>query len=92
MINPKNDKMKKMARLEIGCTSMLFPWEGKKNRMRRDQKWPSFDFPMQMSLGNIVDFQPAVPVFRQPRNAARAIFFEKVEELAGFSRQLPNHS
>jgi hypothetical protein len=31
-------------------------------------------------------------VFRQPRNAARAIFFEKVEELAGFSRQLPNHS
>jgi hypothetical protein len=84
--------MKKMAGLKIRATSMLLPGKGKKKRMGRNQKRAALDFPMQAALGDVVDFQATISVFRQSRNAAAAIFFKKVKELAWFTGHSPNHA
>jgi hypothetical protein len=84
--------MKKMAGLKIRTTSMLLPGKGKKKRMGRNQKRAAFDFPVQAPLGDVVDFQAAISVLRQPRNTATAIFFKKVKELAWFTGHSPNHA
>ncbi|HUE37426.1 MAG TPA: hypothetical protein VMO20_08555 [Candidatus Acidoferrum sp.] len=81
-----------MAWLEIRAAPVPLPWKRKENRAGREQKRTAFDFPMQISLGNIVDFQSPVPVFWQPGNAAAAVFFKKIEELTRLMRQLSDHA
>ena len=45
---------------------------------------------MEKALGNIMDLKAAVLMFRQARNAAAAIFFEKIGAMARFAGKLAN--
>jgi hypothetical protein len=70
---------------------MFLPWKSEKNRMWGNQKRAALDFPVEMALGDIMDFQAAVPMLRQSGNAATAIFFKKIKELTRFTGQSSNH-
>ena len=85
-------EVEKMARLKIHTASMFFPRKREKDRVRWNQKRTSFNFPMEMTFGDVVKFKPAVLMLGQPCDAAVAKFFKKIEELAGLARKLPDHA
>jgi len=90
-LQAKDGEMEKMPRFKIHATPVLFPGKREKNRVRRNQKRASFDFPMEMSLGNVVQFEPAVLMLGQPCDAAAAEFLEQIEKLAWFAGQSADH-
>jgi hypothetical protein len=83
--------MKQVARFKILAAAVGFPGKREKRRARREQKRPAFNFPMEVSFGNVMQLKPAVLVLGQPRNTAAAKFLEEVKELARFAGQTADH-
>ncbi|HEV2437333.1 MAG TPA: hypothetical protein VG077_15180 [Verrucomicrobiae bacterium] len=91
-LQPENGKVEEVAGFKIHTTSMLFPRKGEENRVGRDQKRTPLNFPVEVALGDIMQFETPVLMLGQPRNAAAAKLLEQIEEVAGFVGKLTEHA